>query len=214
MAVKKEGDLRIRKGEQIYGPMTRGDFDRLLAAGRFSLADSISVWGGPWMEVIQFLSPPETTDRAAAKPLRVLQGERLFGSLSHKQVIRLRADGRIGDEDLVCALGGPWMSVADFLSPPRPPEVDLPPQPIEEEEPEPELEYMPLTWYRAYSQHLEDGLSDHWFVRVRGIHSAPLTKLQVHQLIAAEEISDHAVARHWTWPEKQWKPIYEIPELA
>jgi hypothetical protein len=79
MAVKKDGELRVRKGGSIYGPMTRDDFDRLLASGRFGLADFVSFLGGPWTEILQFVSPPPAEEQGN---LRVLRGDRIFGSLN------------------------------------------------------------------------------------------------------------------------------------
>ena len=217
MAVKKEGELRVRKGESIYGPMSRDDFDRMLAKGRFGLADFVSVWGGPWTEIIHFLAPPvaaDTEGESTSTPLRVLRGDRIFASLNHRRIAQLHADGRIEDDDLVCALGGPWMSVADFLSPPLPPDEPPLAEAIPVEEPEPEWEYVPLKWYHAYARDLEDQLTDQWFVRVDGIHSAPLTRRQIHQLLCANEITLNSVARHFTWRDGDWKPIRSIPELS
>jgi hypothetical protein len=212
MAVKKEGELRVRKGESIYGPMSRADFDRLLSTGRFSLADFVSVIGGPWVEILQFVSPPVAADEQSA-PLRVLRGDRVFGSLNHRRIRQLRAEGRIADEDLVCAVGGPWMSIADFLSPPRPPDA-IPLAEAEPVEPEIEWEYVPLKWYHVYARDIDEQITDQWFVRVHGIHSAPLTKRQLQQLLSAREINLNCLARHITWHEEQWKPIHSIAELA
>ncbi|HEV3344529.1 MAG TPA: DUF4339 domain-containing protein [Pirellulales bacterium] len=209
MAVKKEGELRVRKGESIYGPMGRDDFDRLLASGRFSLADFVSVLGGPWMEILQFVSPPPAGEQGH---LRVLRGDRIFSSLNQQRVKRLRAEGRIGDDDLVCTVGGPWMSVADFLSPPRPPEEE--PAAETEFEAEPEVEYVPLRWYHVYAEEVDVQEADQWFVRVHGIHSAPLTKRQLRQLLVAQEITPTCLARHITWHQEAWQPIDSIPELA
>ncbi|HWB09113.1 MAG TPA: hypothetical protein VG826_07815 [Pirellulales bacterium] len=213
MAVKKEGELRVRKGESIYGPMTREDFDRLLATGRFSLADFVSVWGGPWTEVLQFVSPPVAADPEDGH-LRVLRGDRIFGALNLRRLKQLCAEGRVTGDDLVCAMGGPWMPVADFLSPPRPPEE----VPVEIEESdellEAEVEYVPLTWYRVYSQDVDEQQVDQWYVRVRGIHSAPLTRQQIRQLWFAQEIGTGNLARHVTWHAEFWQPIHSIPELA
>jgi hypothetical protein len=208
MAVKKDGELRVRKGESIFGPMTRADFDHLLANGRFSLADFVSVVGGPWVEILQYVSPPVATDEQSA-PLRVLRGDRIYGSLNHRRVRQMRTEGRIADDDLVCAVGGPWMSIADFLSPPRPPEAS-PALPA----PEVEVEYVPLKWYHVYARDVDQQLTDQWFVRVRGIHSAPLTMRQLQQLLLAHEINFNCPARHITWHTEQWKPMHSIPELA
>jgi hypothetical protein len=214
MAAKKEGELRVRKGESVYGPMTRADFDGLLASGRFSLSDFISVWGGPWIEVIRFVAQAEGggNSQAVSKPLRVLRGDHIFSSLDQQQVSQLVRDGRIDNDDLVSAMGGPWMSVADFLSPPRPLE------PLRIREPEPiakePWEYIPPKWYHAYRAALEEQLSDQWFVRIRGIHSAPLNRQQIQHLFVACELTTKNVARHCTWPENRWIPIHSIPELA
>lgn len=228
MTVKKEGELRLRKGESIYGPMTRRDLDRLLASGRFTLTDLVSVWGGPWMEIHELLAPGETVAGSMpAAPLRVLHGERVFASLNHEQLSELREEGRIADDDLVCAMGGPWMSVADFLSPPLPPARLLEAQRVEDEVLEAEVaeaepveaeppddEDWPDTWYHAYAGDIDEQLSDQWFVRVRGIHSAPLTRQQVRQLLFAGEITSNNPARHFTWQEDFWRPIRAIPELG
>ena len=212
MTVKKEGELRVRKGESIYGPMSRQDFDRLLASGRFSLADFVSVLGGPWVEILQFVSPRPVADEEG--DLRVLRGDRIFGSLNHRRLKQLCAEGRIDGDDLVCAVGGPWMPVADFLAPPRPPEKLE--EPVEEDlEPyEPEYEYVPLRWYHVYADEVDVKQADQWYVRVHGIHSAPLTRRQVRQLFFSREITPKSVARHITWHEDFWQPIETIPELA
>jgi hypothetical protein len=208
MPVKKEGELRVRKGESIFGPMTRADFDRLLSTGRINLADQVSVLGGPWVEILQYVSPPALTDDQSA-PLRVLKGDRVFGSLNLRRIRQLRTEGRIADDDLVCALGGPWMSIADFLSPPRPPEAEAVPV-----EPEAEWEYVPLKWYHVYERDVDQQMIDQWFVRVHGIHSAPLTTRQIQQLITAREINLNCHARHVSWHEDNWKPLRQIAELA
>lgn len=57
-------------------------------------------------------------------------------------------------------------------------------------------------------------LSDVWFVRVRGMHSAPLKKHHVRTLFEARELTADSPARNENWPEDAWSPIYLIPELA
>ena len=57
-------------------------------------------------------------------------------------------------------------------------------------------------------------LSDVWFVRVRGMHSAPLKKHHVRTLFEARELTADSPARNENWPENAWSPIYLIPELA
>lgn len=194
--------------------MTRADFDRLLGKGRFSLADFVSVMGGPWVEVLQFVSPPTPTDEQST-PLRVLRGERVFGALNLRRITQLRDEGRLNDDDLVCAVGGPWMSIADFLSPPQPcGGPPAPGQPEVEAELEVEVEYVERKWYHVYARDVDNQLTDQWFVRVHGIHSAPLTMRQLQQLLFAREINMNCVARHISWDAGHWKPLHSIPELA
>lgn len=222
MAIKKGGELRVRKGDSVFGPMSRESFDRLLAEGRFSRADFVSVWGGPWREIDEFLSPPvDETGIAPASPtpLRVLQGDRIYAGLDQERLAALREEGRLADDDLVQAVGGPWMAVGDFLSPPRPQWAEEEPLEAEEvwddEEPEEEVwAEVPLKWYHVYASDMEDRAADQWFVRVRGIHSAPLTRQQVRSLLDARELSLHDYARHRTWREDFWVPISSVPELS
>jgi hypothetical protein len=165
--------------------------------------------GGPWIEALQFVSPPAPTDEEST-PLRVLRGERIFGALNLRRIVQLRDEGRIANDDLVCAVGGPWMSIADFLSPPRPPEATPAPAELEIAE----AEVIPLRWYHLYARDVDKQLTDQWFVRVHGIHSAPLTMRQLQQLLFAREININCVARHISWDAKHWKPLHSIPELA
>lgn len=215
MAVKKDGELRVRKGESIYGPMSRQDLERLLASGRFGLTDLVSVLGGPWMEVLQFVSPTPAAEDGRGH-LRVLRANQIFGGLDQQRLRRLCAEGRVEGHDLVCALGGPWMPVADFLAPPREiAEEVLEAEEIYEAEPvELQVEYVPLKWYHVYRAEVDEPMADQWYVRVHGIHSAPLTRRQVQQLFFAREITGSSVARHITWHPEFWKPIDSIPELA
>ncbi|HVA47264.1 MAG TPA: DUF4339 domain-containing protein [Pirellulales bacterium] len=228
MAVKKEGELRVRKGESVYGPMARDDFDRLLANGRFTSADFVSLWGGPWTQIAEFLSQAvegESAGPADAATLRVLRGDRVYSGLNHRRLNQLRDDGRLAANDLVQAAGGPWMALGDFLSPPRPyepPVAEAEPleaepvyaEPVYAEPVEDDWIDVPLRWYHVYASDLEDRASDQWFVRVRGIHSAPLTRQQVRQLLSAGEITLYDLARHRTWREDFWVPIHSVPELA
>ena len=223
MAMKRGGGLRLRKGDLVFGPMTRESFDRLLASGRFSHADFVSIWGGPWIEIGAYLS--RTMDEtgaapASVTPLRALRGNRIYAGLDSERLAALRDEGRLDDNDLVQAVGGPWMAVGDFLSPPRPPEPSEEEVPEAEEvwaEAEPEEEAwdeVPLKWYHVYAADLENRTVDRWFVRVRGIHSAPLTRHQVHILLESRELNLHDYARHCTWREGFWVPISSVPELS
>jgi hypothetical protein len=160
------------------------------------------------VEILQFVSPPAAEEQHG---LRVLRGDRIFGPLDRRGLKRLCAEGRIAGDDLVCAVRGPWMTVADFLAPPRAPEMA---EEVAEPETEPEFEYVPLRWYHVYSDEVDVRQVDQWYVRVHGIHSAPLTRRQVRALFYAQEITGRTVARHVTWQPEAWQPIDSIPELA
>src|SRR5262245_43223718 len=51
-------------------------------------------------------------------PLRVRQGKRLFGPMTHADLTSLVAAGRISPTDEVAVEEGPWMPVGDFLAVP------------------------------------------------------------------------------------------------
>jgi hypothetical protein len=109
------------------------------------------------------------------------------------------------------------MSVADFLAPPRPAEQSpaVEAELVEAEvEPEFEVEYVPLRWYHVYAEDVDVPQADQWFVRVRGIHSAPLTRGQIRHLLMAREITPDCPTRHISWREEAWQPIHSVPELA
>jgi hypothetical protein len=63
----------------------------------------------------QASAPPAAAEKKTGD-LRVINGGRMIGSLTRKDVQQLTATGHLADDDLVCALDGPWMRVADFLS--------------------------------------------------------------------------------------------------
>ncbi|OYV82677.1 MAG: hypothetical protein B7Z73_16905, partial [Planctomycetia bacterium 21-64-5] len=51
--------------------------------------------------------------------LRLLTGKRIVTALSRADIDQLHQSGRIDDDDLICAMYGPWMRVCDFLAAPR-----------------------------------------------------------------------------------------------
>lgn len=249
---KKDGELRLLKSGAVYGPMGRDDFERLRSAGKVTADELVSLRGGPWMTVADFvvssaIAPVPEGPAAPASDvvagaaalddndpvLRLLTGKRIVTALSRADVNRLRQSGRMDDDDLICALYGPWMRVGDFFSPPR---RRLPATLLEEEgiERDPSLQGAALPVQPAARLLAPAGipgppapiatgldeppassvLSDDWFVRVRGIHSAPLRKHHVKALFEANEITRDNVARHVTWPESLWLPIHDIPQLA
>lgn len=339
----KSGELRVLKNGVVYGPFDRAVMEQMIDSGRIDRSDQVSVRGAPWMSIADFLSTPSATSTAPPPPaapmpgtgvpstavpstvaprkhgsLRVLRGNRMVGSLDRGQVEQLYADGRLGDDDLICATGGPWMLVGDFLAAPRPrpatgtapaaagqiapplisqplhksraqpanaqppvsqppvsqPPVSQPPiarpltaqapiaRPVYAQPPagEPPLEGLPIVQpvYRrppvaepVYDQRPLDEppieapayeepewvapedaavetairrdlfadfdqpvLQDEWYVRVRGIHSAPLKKQHVRRLIESREVTLDDAARHCSWRETDWRSIRSIPELA
>ena len=130
---KKEGDLRLLKNGVVFGPTNREGLDRMLAAGRIAPSDHVSVLNAEWMTIADFLAgtPPKETPPAADMPaseggpkkgdLRVLSGGRVVGSLTRGQVEQLCTARRVGDDDLISAVDGPWMRVGDFFSTSSPP---------------------------------------------------------------------------------------------
>jgi hypothetical protein len=137
MAKKKEGDLRLLKDGVVFGPTDRAGLDRLLSAGRLTSEDQVSVRNADWISIADFLAVPTMSPTPATSPgpaptieavsppadarkktgdLRVINSGRVTGALTRADVQQLLANGRLGEDDLVCALDGPWMRVGDFLS--------------------------------------------------------------------------------------------------
>jgi hypothetical protein len=251
---KKDGDLKLLKSGAVYGPMSRDDFEQLRCAGKVGLDELVSVRGGPWMTVADFLaSSANATDRetpiapahdlatgVAASDhndpvLRLLTGKRIVTALSRAEVTELRQSGRVDDDDLICALYGPWMRVGDFLAPPgtKPSATlleehgDVAPSALPDVPPSPQPAPRPLApivipgpvsplsdTAISFASSQDSSLRDEWYVRVRGVHSAPLGKRHVKALFEAKEIDRDNVARHPTWREGVWRPIHSILQLA
>jgi hypothetical protein len=153
--------------------------------------------------------------------LSIIRAGRIIGSLSQDDLDGLRKGGRLDDDDLVCALGGPWMRLGDFLAPSPPVAPAPPPQSPSSSSPaegaqvptpfaeQPGATLRPI----AVEQPSEPALTDEWFVRVRGIHSAPLKKHHLRQLYQAREVTLENIARHASWPHNDWRLIGHIEEL-
>ncbi|HEX5443808.1 MAG TPA: hypothetical protein VFW87_08270 [Pirellulales bacterium] len=269
----KQGDLRVQTRGVIYGPMTREAMDRLLAGGKLAPSDLVSVRGGKWIEIAAFLVSPAEDTKEEDPELRLLAEQRIFSSLSRRQVEQLRSAGRVGDDDLICALDGPWMRVGDFLAPASPPASDAPaasdcatppiagqaagyqpaltigqpplipmaamsdgssvssetagrqpveapaltrPQPpaTEARTPSPKMPGADSGYHTPPALRPGAWLSDVWFVRIRGMHSAPLKKHHLRTLFEARELTPDSPARNDNWPDNAWTPICLIPELA
>ncbi len=272
MEKKKPAELRLLKDGVVFGPTDRQGLEKLLAAGRLTTDDRVSVRNAEWIRIGDYLSAPASprseapptissgapTPRKKKGDLRVLAGGRVIGSLHRDDVERLWKAARVGDDDLLCALGGPWMRVGDFFAPPpapvmpvmQPPAAPMPipipvpaaprpmPVPISVPRPggtspvapepaspvasppqfdaglsPPQRASSPAAGYRVRVMP-PPPTNDEWFVRVRGVHSAPLKKHHVQALFQAREISLDNVARHPTWSENDWRPIRSIPALA
>lgn len=276
--------MRLLKAGVVFGPTDRQGLEQLLAAGRVSSDDQVSEHNAPWVRIADYLAAP----RAAASPgallrskkkgdLSLLSGGRIFCSLHRDDVERLRIAARVGDDDLICALGGPWMRVGDFFAPspaqkpspvvaaatvptsmtgtqataapsaaaatpiplpipipiPLPPTFPAPPDassspavpsqasgwnpppiaPVVLPQPRAAMAGSPTYSVKCIPPP-GTRLNDEWFVRVRGIHSAPLRKHHIKALYEAREVTLDNVARHVSWSENEWRPIKTISELA
>lgn len=286
----KRGNLRVRKGSALFGPMVRAELVKLVEGGRLAESDQVSADDGPWQPIGTYLArtaeapaaePPKSPDwkpsstavsrQPPSEPptLRVLKENRVFPMMTRQQVSSLLAAGRLTGDELICALNGPWMCVADFFAPPAAPaqapalKSPLPAAPappaqisapaaadedeevidvdeedvieddeeeeviaaevVEEEEvldvieeddepaavPVSDAAYKPRPAAKAATP-----LSNQWYVKVRGMHSAPLQKHHIKMLLAAREIDNDAPACHVTWRSEAWLPIKDIPELS
>jgi len=261
---KKRGNLRVRKGSAVYGPMTREDVLKLRDAGRFSDADEISADDGEWIALPKYLAesadrpvpppaPPQkeqpssvwktTTpavsrrERDAEACLRVLKDGKVYPPMTRKQVTDLRAAQRLTDESLISATDGPWMRLADFFAPPAPeppPRLSASGRVILEEVVEDELEEVvdvedvsvevvedstelaPLSEADSFHKAapMRVPLSDKWFVKIRGTHSLPLKGQHIKELLMAREAHAETPTRHVSWPEQQWMPLKDNPDLC
>ena len=231
---KRNGNLRVLKGRAIYGPMTRSDVLDLLADGRISGSDRVSVDHGDWTPLLDFLEssandpPPEEPKGAWAQAapaalvpsvesqplLRVLQVDRIYKPMTRQQVLDLLAKKRLTGDELICAVNGPWMSLQDFLSesttasPAKPDRPAPAPAAANFEALDDILDVLGLNAKPKME------VRDAWFVRVRGIHSAILQARHVKMMIDAKEINGDTPSRHADWSETNWKPLRNVPALA
>ncbi len=63
-----ESQLKVRRGQQVFGPMTIIEVAELLAAGRVSESDMVSADGGKWLPIADYiaLQGDETPESSAA----------------------------------------------------------------------------------------------------------------------------------------------------
>ncbi|HVW36048.1 MAG TPA: hypothetical protein VHB99_02045 [Pirellulales bacterium] len=220
MAKPKAGELRVLKGQSVFGPMTRADLDRLLASGKIAASDHVSVLGAAWIAISDYLKPvPFDQTPIPERCMQVLRGKKMFGGLTRQEVLDLATAGRIGPDDLVSALDGPWMRLADFLTPPAPP-IPLAEDDDEEDEAEAVLiEVLPEHAVEIGRFRIQDMLEnieklpDEWYVRVRGVHSSPLSMRHVRQLYQSREIDLECPVRNSNWRHEDWRELRTVPEL-
>lgn len=215
MVKQKSGELRILKGDVVYGPMSRGELERLLSESRFVPSDQVSVLGAPWTTIAQYLAPPPLDQQPIPERcLRVLKGMRMFPPLSRQEVVELAAQGRIGDDDLVRALEGPWMRLADFFAPPP-----------AARSPEPEddkavlVQTLPAHAVAVGRLRVADLLEperqwpDEWYAKVRGLYTLPMQKRHIRLLYQSGELTLDCPVRNAAWRQSDWRRIRDVPEV-
>lgn len=180
------------------------------------------------------LAPPaELPKRAKRGELRIIHEGRLISSLSQEDIAGLLDAGRISRDDLVSFEHGPWMRIGDFLSPrplraasanstlspaatPLPVATRLPvATPVAMPFPAARIVACPTSTPAQVGERdprIRSG--DDWFVRVRGVHSAPLKLHHLKALYQAKEVTLENHARHPAWADNDWRPIRLIPELS
>ena len=178
-------------------------------------------------------TPAEPPKRARRGELRIVHQGRLISSLAQEDIEGLLNAGRISRDDLVCFEHGPWMPIGDFLSPRPHPAASASstlgpaaaPLPVATRLPMATPVAMPVPAARivacppatpaqvgARDPRIRSG--DDWFVRVRGVHSAPLKLHHLKALYQAKEVTLENHARHPAWADNDWRAIRLIPELS
>ena len=258
---RKQGSLRVLRGNRMVGSLDRGQVEQLYAVGRLGDDDLICAKGGPWMLVGDFLAPPpprsatnvtpaaptaEQIDERTIRPPIVqprpvhesrVQPPAMRPPVVHPLPIQPPVARPVYDQPPVARpiYDPPPVARPVYDQPPRaeplfaqPVDGELPvveptyDQPGYEEpvyeEPEwvtPEDAAVETAIRRDLFAELDEPvLKDEWYVRVRGIHSAPLKKQHVRMLLESREITLDAAARHCTWRETDWRAIRSIPQLA
>lgn len=254
-APKKQGSLRVLRGNRMVGSLDRGQVEQLHASGRLGDDDLICAKGGPWMLVGDFLAPPRPRAAMGAMPAAAPAGPIEPAKNPPPFISQTARDARAQPPVAQPPVAQPPVAqppVAKPVSrqppvarpiyghqpPAEPPHDQLPVarpvagrppmarpayEPTSDDEPayeEPEWvtpeEAAVETAIRRdlFAELDEPVLKDEWYVRVRGIHSAPLKKQHVRMLIESREITLDAAARHCSWRETDWRAIRTIPQLA
>ena len=221
MAKQKAGELRVLKGQSVFGPMTRAELDRLLASGKITASDHVSVLGAAWIAIADYLKPvPLDQTPIPERCMQVLRGRKLFSSLTRQEVLDLATAGKINADDLVSALDGPWMRLADFLAPAPAPVYQA--EVVDDEDEADEavlLEELPAHAVEIGRFRIQDMLEnngrlpDEWYLRVRGIHSSPLQAKHVRMLFQSREIDLECPVHNAIWRNEDWRELRAVPEL-
>lgn len=255
-APRKQGSLRVLRGNRMVGSLDRGQVEQLHAVGRLGDDDLICAKGGPWMLVGDFLAPPPPRSATGVTPAtpatgqiessvvqpRFAQPQPMRESRTHPPVTQSPVrqspvtQSPVRQPPIVQPVHGrPPVARPVYDQPPvARPVYDQPPvaeplfaQPVDGELPVVEPTYEEPEWVTPEDAAVETAirrdlfaeldepvLKDEWYVRVRGIHSAPLKKQHVRMLLESREITLDAAARHCSWHETDWRAIRSIPQLA
>lgn len=260
-APKKQGSLRVLRGNRMVGSLDRSQVEQLYAVGRVGDDDLICAKGGPWMLVGDFLAPPPPRLATGATPAAQASGPSEPATSQPSVVpVQARQDSRAQPRPAQPPVAQPPVAQRPatqrpvvqpvYRQPPvvRPiyaqqpaadPPLAQPPvahpvagrppleQPAYEAPPDEAPAYEEPEWVTPEDAAVETAirrdlfaeldepvLKDEWYVRVRGIHSAPLKKQHVRMLIESREITLDDAARHCSWRETDWRAIRTIPQLA
>ncbi|HEV3003681.1 MAG TPA: hypothetical protein VGX78_04440 [Pirellulales bacterium] len=219
--VAKGGNLRLLKGNKVYSSLSRGQIDDLRAKGRVDDDDLLCAHNGPWMRLGDFFAPPSSATRSAAPPIErraaprpipqptphrrenVQTREDIFGHQLESLLDDItKTEAVSGDKQVPAEANGEIVEAVEVVEPSAGGDDDV------------EVLHVPGGHHVDDLLHPSIQLSDDWFVRVKGIHSAPLKKQHVKMLYQAREITLDCLARHASWPTEHWVPIQSIPELA
>jgi hypothetical protein len=227
---KRNGNLRVLKGRAIYGPMSREEVLDLLADGRISGTDRVSVRAGPWIPLLDYLessaeeaesAEATSTEKQTAPPpvapppvaraneshptLRVLHANGIHPPMTRAQVVKLLDEKQLSGDELVCASNGTWTRLAEFMA--DRPAAPAPQTPSANA-------FDDILNVLGLNDSPKAEREDEWFVRVRGVRSAILPARHVKMLIDVREVTADTPARHAAEGETSWKPLKDVPQLA
>lgn len=214
--VRREGSsqacLRLLQADRKFPPMTREQVLGLLHTDRVNGDDLICALDGPWMRVEDFFAtrPPPTSHVSAPPPVATPVTRR---GMVPKEIVEVLTDDDLVEDEASEAVGAEVLTEADL--------IDGPSQDMDELTEDDVIDAPPASLStaggRGVRSLLEEDkaqLADSWFVRVRGVHSAPLKRHHVRMLLEARELTPECLALHTTWRDTQWMPVKSIPQLA